>query len=429
MDTLSIYINKYSFLTELMIIESLFLYSQKKKNGFFFRLLFTLLVCFAAAGIIAFNGKTVFDVSRYFILFFVTLLSIGFCFELSPQHILFYGVASYAIQHSAYSLGNLLTLFLQNTPHHFDIIALVSPIPFYLILWWFFSKKLRVNSENSLNNISFLILSTSIVMITVILNYMRFLYLPNNNQIMHAVCSFYAVFSCLLALSLQFGLLQQSQLRQELSLIDYLWQQDKKQYHMEKDNIELINMKCHDMKHQITLLRENPSLVGSEQALNEMEDAIAIYDSFAKTGNAALDTILSQKLLFCEKNEITLTYMVDGHCLDFMDVMDLYSIFGNIIDNAIESVIKIEDRTMRIIGLNVSNEGAFLMIHIENYCMHRLTMNNGLPQTSKNDTNYHGFGLRSVRMLVDKYKGHLSISVENQVFNLNILIPVTFFPS
>lgn len=424
MDSFNIYIDKFSFLIELLIVEGLFLFPLNKRKAFFLRLLVALLICMMMAGILPFVGDNLINVSRYFILFCFTLLGMLFCFELSPSNALFYGVAAYAIQHCTYCLETILLPYAGKK----NLIQVAFYIFFPLIvsgmLWKIFSKRLKVDLESKLNNTAFLTLSASIVTLTVILNYTRYLYLDFDNEIMHLVFSIYAIFSCLLALSLQFGLLQQSHLKQELQLIDYLWQQDKKQYEMEKDNIELINMKCHDMKHQLTLLRENPDLLESEKALDEMEEAIAIYDSFAKTGNSVLDTILSQKLLFCEKHKINLTYLITGENLDFIENMDLYSIFGNIIDNAIESVMQLDDKNMRVIGLNVSINNKLLSIHTENYYASTIIIENGLPKTTKNDNVYHGFGLKSVQMLVEKYNGHLNIRAEDEIFNLNILIPI-----
>ena len=99
--------------------------------------------------------------------------------------------------------------------------------------------------------------------------------------------------------------------------------------------------------------------------------------------------------------------MADGKALDFIDTLDLYSIFGNIIDNAIESVVQLKDEEQRIIGITVSSDGNFLCIHTENYYSHPLSLSDGLPETTKGDNSYHGYGMNSVRMLIEKYGGHI----------------------
>lgn len=75
-----------------------------------------------------------------------------------------------------------------------------------------------------------------------------------------------------------------------------------------------------------------------------MEDEIRQYEAQNKTGNKVLDTVLTSKSLYCAKHGITFTCVADGTLLDFMDIMDICSIFGNALDNAIECELKIADK-------------------------------------------------------------------------------------
>ena len=156
-----------------------------------------------------------------------------------------------------------------------------------------------------------------------------------------------------------------------------------------------------------------------------MEDAIMIYDSCVRTGNEALDVILTEKSLICEKNGITLTCMADGRVLRGIDATDLYSIFGNLLDNAIESVRQLQSPEQRIIGLSIQNMGNLALIHAENYFDHPIQMENGIPETTKDDPHFHGFGIRSIQLLAEKYGGTLSIRIDRNIFNLNLLFPIT----
>ncbi len=79
---------------------------------------------------------------------------------------------------------------------------------------------------------------------------------------------------------------------------------------------------------------ENPA--EREKNLKELEQSIRIYDSIVKTGNEILDTLLSEKSLICEARDITIHCVIDGKKLFFMDSIDIYALFGNAIDNAIE---------------------------------------------------------------------------------------------
>ena len=66
-----------------------------------------------------------------------------------------------------------------------------------------------------------------------------------------------------------------------------------------------------------------------EKELKDVENAVLIYDSIAKTGNDALDTIITEKSLYCEKHNIKLTYLADVSGLSVMSDVELYSLFGN----------------------------------------------------------------------------------------------------
>jgi sensor histidine kinase regulating citrate/malate metabolism len=107
-----------------------------------------------------------------------------------------------------------------------------------------------------------------------------------------------------------------------------------------------------------------------------------------------------------------------------MQEEDIYSLFGNALDNAIESLLSVEDAEKRCIGMKVVVNNKILSIHFDNYCEKPLTFRDELPVTTKDDKNYHGFGMLSIDYIVKKYKGTMAVSVVENMFNLNILIPL-----
>ncbi len=115
--------------------------------------------------------------------------------------------------------------------------------------------------------------------------------------------------------------------------------------------------------------------------------------------------------------------MADGTLLNFMNTADVCSIFGNALDNAIENVQKQEDIEKRMIQLSVFSKEQLIMIKFENYCDEAPILENGLPSTTKKNKNYHGYGLKSIKMISQKYGGSMTIKTENNWFVLRILIP------
>lgn len=209
----------------------------------------------------------------------------------------------------------------------------------------------------------------------------------------------------------------------ELNAINTMFKSQYEQYRYYQESVEMINIKYHDLKHQIAGLRGTPDAAKQSNWLDVMEEEVNQYQTFRRTGNQVLDTILSIKQWYCKKHDINLTCVADGDILKAIHVMDLCSIFGNALDNAIESVVLLEQREQRLIHLSVSQQKSFIFILIENYCENDIELTDGLPLTTKADKKSHGFGMKSMRYSVLKYGGSLSVAVEDNWFKLKILIP------
>jgi sensor histidine kinase regulating citrate/malate metabolism len=118
-----------------------------------------------------------------------------------------------------------------------------------------------------------------------------------------------------------------------------------------------------------------------------------------------------------------MSVVADGKILNMMDEIDISTIFGNAIDNAIESVRKIEDVDKRLITVKVSSLKGFLHIVIGNCYQGEIKMVGGLPKTTKKNKEYHGYGVKGIKQTVLKYDGSTTIKAENGWFELRILIP------
>ncbi|MBR1813177.1 MAG: sensor histidine kinase [Lachnospiraceae bacterium] len=195
--------------------------------------------------------------------------------------------------------------------------------------------------------------------------------------------------------------------------------EEREQYEKEKNVVEMINVKAHDLKHQLQAIGQ--SIPEHEKA--QIQQAVKQYDSTVRTGNRALDVVLTMKRMICESSDIEFSCMVNGKLLDFMEESDIYSLFGNLLDNAVEES-RTFDEEHRIINLSVAQEKDFVLIHEENFIQVRPEMVDGLPQTTKPDTANHGFGIRSMQMIAEKYNGHLMVQIDRNVFQMDILLPI-----
>lgn len=236
-----------------------------------------------------------------------------------------------------------------------------------------------------------------------------------------ALCLIY-ILLCVFLMYAIFEIVYVRRLRMDMAAIERMRVAEARQYEMSRQTIEAVNLKFHNIKHQIGLL--SGRTVGAD-VIEEINREIARYDSSVRCGNDALDTILTEKQLLCQGRGITLSCIVDGKCLGFMPPTDLYSLFGNALDNAIEATMSISDPNRRSISLVVCRKGDMATIHLENYFEGSITLNEeGLPETHKADRLNHGFGMKSMRLIVEGHGGTLSVLARDGVFHLNALVPL-----
>ena len=212
----------------------------------------------------------------------------------------------------------------------------------------------------------------------------------------------------------------------EIVTMDSMLKSQYNQYRNYQESIDLINMKYHDLKHQIAGLRAETDIDKRTEWLDAMEDDIRGFESVTNTGNKVLDTIIAGKIMHGQKYDIKFTCVIDGKLLEFMHVTDICTIFGNAIDNAIENVVMIKDIEKRIIHVTVSAKNKFVLIQFQNYCEVKPKEDKRgvrLFESSKADKRNHGFGLKSIQYTVDKYDGTMKAGMNKDWFELTILIP------
>ena len=218
---------------------------------------------------------------------------------------------------------------------------------------------------------------------------------------------------------------QEMNMAYELQATNNLMHRQYEQYRQYRENDESLHRLYHDLKHQIAFIRGEADSQRRETYLAEMDEVIRRHEAATETGSTLLDTILTSKNLSCMQKGIAMTCFADGHELGFMDVMDVCTIFGNALDNAIECEEKIEDTSKRLIKVNVHTQHPFIAIRIENYCEEPVHIDGDAPKTSKTDKRNHGYGIKSIRRTVSKYGGHVKITQEGNWFILTVLIPET----
>ncbi len=230
--------------------------------------------------------------------------------------------------------------------------------------------------------------------------------------------------TCLFVLWAMFQMAYAQEMRLQMEAERSIRSEEERRWEMSRQNVEAINIKCHDIRHQIRSLREGGAAVDAS-ALADIEHEVEVYDSLVRTGNAALDTVLSEKRLICDQAGIELSVMADGAALAFMPPADLYALFGNALDNAIRAAREVDPASGmgRYISVVVRRAMGMVTIHVENsFAGPAPQVVDGLPQTTKADKANHGFGMLSMRRIAERYHGSLTASCQGQVFSLDVLL-------
>ena len=192
-------------------------------------------------------------------------------------------------------------------------------------------------------------------------------------------------------------------------------------YQMSRDGITSLQIKCHDLKHQIAAIRTRAEKENFDKYLDRLEDSIIEYGTVVDCGNETINVVLTEKNILCTTSGVKFSYIIDGALFDFMSEMEIYSLFGNALDNALESCSKVTDPEKRVISLKAAARGEMVILHVENCFEQALTMVDGIPQTTKQGAG-HGFGLRSIQNIAEQYGGVAAIQTDGNLFKLTVIL-------
>jgi hypothetical protein len=430
--TASVHIINIEIMTELMLAGHLFFPVLTKRTHYLLRLAASFLICAAIGYYFPVPDRTealfitFWALFMYSVFFLAVGVSLYICYKDQFWTLLFFMVSAQSVQTLSSSLISALLYGTGMERNSFVyILVKISVLAMtYGSCYLLFSFRLRKNPEILIDRrYQLILLLTAIFAELFLAGAAVGLSVESPSPAYLLIVYLYGALSCLTVLALEFGMLDNKRMEAELLVMDKLLEDEKRQFMVSKDTIQMINLKCHDLKHQIRRLRVSQEDIDRRE-LQEIENAIGIYDSVARTHNDALDVILTEKSMYCEKENIRLTCMAQGEGLCFMSSTDIYSLFGNALDNAIEAVLQMQDPGKRSISINIRENRQMIVIHMENYFSGRIVMEDGLPVTTKDNRSCHGFGTRSIQRITEKYQGLMSIHTDGDIFYLDIVIPI-----
>lgn len=420
------------FVGELLLATSVYVFKLRRRNHFWLWLVLCLS-CFIGFAyswslIPYINSVTsiIFSILFFFIAFFGLIGSLMACFKVNIQAAMFLGTAGYAMQHFTYKLiqiviGSIekgIPSFVDNNYGIYGIYAsfVIISLP---IFYNMFGKKIHNNETLIIEDSRLLIISIILIICTVILNLIYESFVKVSNLTLFIVGCLFDMVCCFLTLFIEFEMLKSKEISEAYVQMKTIWESEKKQLEISKENMDYMKILAHDLKHE---LNESTLLI-SKDKVDELNRRIAAFGNSIKTGNDILDLVIAERTLIVQKENINLSIIADGSVLSNMKQSDCYSLFMNIMDNAIDAVKELP-KDQREISLAVRESMGMILIHEVNPFKGTLNFKDGLPQTTKGDSMYHGLGTKSIKGIVDSYSGDCEISIkDNNIYVINILLP------
>lgn len=357
------------------------------------------------------------------LLLYTTLLFglIWFSFDCSPLHALFYTTCAYAVQHIASKLAYMPIIWLLQhgrTDRLVQfVILLFSNLVVCLVIYLLFTRRIR-RGRLLFDNVKTVLYSGFFLIAAVYLSVVLEDVLDSSAEsymtaylALNAFCILFAI----TILALEFSNCSIKSLEQENETLAQLLECDKQQYEQAKKDMEKINIRYHDLKQQYSR--------ATDEERARLEEEMDNLNLRYLTGNKALDITLTQKSALCGQAGIQLVCSADGSCLENMKHYHIYSLLGNALDNAIECLTQVNDASKRVITLDISRCRDMAVIRVQNYTPAPPTLRDGAIVTTKQDTEEHGYGIKSIKSIAELYGGTADCFVEDSIFYLVVTFP------
>ncbi|MCL2361329.1 MAG: GHKL domain-containing protein [Defluviitaleaceae bacterium] len=196
-----------------------------------------------------------------------------------------------------------------------------------------------------------------------------------------------------------------------------------------QESVENIKTIRHDMKLHLAIARDYTARGKANDATDYLDGLLGDIEKkevYSNTKNTAFDSIINYKLNDAKQENIKLDIRLLIPPALNMEVADVVTILGNLLDNAIEANAKAEDK---VIKLDIEYSKESLFIHVENTFDGVVKYAQGKSGaekiiTTRKDSDNHGYGLKNIRNSVEKYNGHVDISHDNNIFSVGVLLYV-----
>lgn len=378
-----------------------------------------------------FSQSTIYQMLATLSIYFMMFIYLAFFVQEKRLYVLIiYWVTSSCCKELIGYTYDLIMLVSGFDPRHELFLSNLNPwvsslvhdgirIIMALILYFFLFRKDEKLVEDKSLNFSIGLVSISMLVGMVVI---KTLALTNSDgsKMLYTCCVALLLLISGLLLFLRTYILRESKHLIDEKIMNRVLANNQAQYRSLKSNIEIINSKAHDIKHQLEKYQDRLT----QEEVVSLKKSVDFYDKNVHTGNAVLDTVLYSELLQCDKLGISFTFLCDGNSLNSYSPSKIYYLLSNVLDNAIEASKSMEDKDKRVISLTIKERNGMILIKECNYFIGTRNIENGLIKTTKQDDIHHGYGLKSIKMIVESCLGTMNISIQDDMFFLNIALPV-----
>ena len=195
-------------------------------------------------------------------------------------------------------------------------------------------------------------------------------------------------------------------------------------YHEMSVNYEEQKRMLHDYYNQIGCVQgllKKRQYKEAEAYAEKLSVLIPGYIQGVDVNHPILNVVLNQKYRLARSKNILLLFYVNDLSDLWLEEQDAVSLLANLLDNAIEACEKREDE--RKIWIKLVMEKRQFVLSIRNTVSEPVIIENNEIPTSKEDQGKHGFGLRNVQMILDKYEGMGMMNYEEGCFSYTAVMP------
>lgn len=180
----------------------------------------------------------------------------------------------------------------------------------------------------------------------------------------------------------------------------------------------------HDLNNQLSVLSWLIEEGKDKNAVNQLKaltESVQNAEVYSETGNLIIDSMVNYKLRNAIFDHIDVDYSASVPENVDIEEMDMAVILGNLLDNAIEAVNKVEPENRRI-RISIKLVSNTFLLSVSNTCQRVTQDTNGIFVSTKEDASQHGFGLQNTKRSVEKYHGVLDLRVDDSIFTADVIL-------